>query len=170
MQRDYSKFYTPANIASEMVFISRPIRSTQLWLEPSAGNGRLIRAIKEVNDRIKVHAVEINESCKSSLLGIGANAVFIGDFLEYNPDFLYDRILANPPFGNGINLEAHFLKMYNLCKIGGYIVCILPVDFIRPMEIIHFVKLVDIKLIQNWSKNKDGSTTEISICKYEKIK
>jgi hypothetical protein len=168
--RDYSKFYTPTNIANQMIFLARPIRSDQYWLEPSAGDGRLIKALRTFDDRIQVHAIEINPSCKEELLNSGARAVFIGDFLQYQPDFLYDRIIANPPFGNGIDLGAHFLKMYNLCKIDGYIVVILPSDFIRPMEIIHSVKLVDMAIIDNWSANKDGSVTPITICKYQKVK
>jgi hypothetical protein len=169
-KRDYSRFYTPKKIAEQMVFMARPIRSTQIWLEPSAGDGSLVRAVKDVDDRIKVHAVEENQSCKLSLINSGASAVFIGDFLQYNPDFQYDRIIANPPFGNGIDLGAHFMKMYSLLKIDGIMVILLPMDYIRPMEIIHNVKLLECEAIENWATNKDGTVTPIIITKYKKLK
>jgi tRNA1(Val) A37 N6-methylase TrmN6 len=155
--RDYSKFYTPTNVANEMIFLARPIRSTQYWLEPSAGNGNLIKALRETDDRIQIHAVEINKGCEQELIDSGARAVFIGDFLEYQPDFLYDRILANPPFGNNIDIKAHFDKMYSLLKQDGKLVCILPADF-EP-DCYGYVS----EPLDNWSTNKDGSITPIRI-------
>jgi hypothetical protein len=169
-KRDYSRFYTPDTIAGKMVLMAGPTKPSYLWLEPSAGDGRIIKAIRRYHKRAKVHAIEINHACKPSLLDSGVSALFIGDFLKYTPDFLYDRIVANPPFGNGIDLGSHFTKMYSLLKIDGIMVILLPMDYIRPMEIIHNVKLLECEPIENWATNKDGTVTPIIITKYKKLK
>lgn len=169
--RDYSKFFTPKNVADKLVELS--FTGFECWsfppdnlivLEPSAGNGRIVKAIKRLHYDIKVAAIEVNTKHYGSLIK-DADYVFIGDFLQASllvP--IYDCVIANPPFGNGIDLGAHLLKMVQLTKEGGRVVSIVPLDY----DCGFLLNYSDVKRISkydldNWAKNSDGSKTEIKI-------
>jgi len=154
-KRDYTKFFTPHHIASFMVGLVNP-KVDDVVLEPSAGNGSIVRAIKQYNAGVKVFAFDINEDFKPFLRNAGANIVVIKDFLEIPVYAKFTSCVANPPFGNGIDLQAHFNHICNHVKDGGKIVLIVPQDFTPtiPHETIP---------IENWSKNSDGTITPIKI-------
>lgn len=161
LKRDYKKFFTPSYIAKYMVGLLNP-QTGDAILEPSAGDGAIVRAIKERNAGCIVFAFELNEEHKPYLRNAGANIVVIKDFLE-TPDYAkFTSCCANPPFGNGIDLQAHFDLMCKLVQHGGKMVMILPQDFIVPFE--HVVHP-----IENWSTNKDGTTTPIKIVEFLNI-
>jgi tRNA1(Val) A37 N6-methylase TrmN6 len=73
-------------------------------LEPSAGTGALLRAIEEtcspaLVESLTVHIVEVNPTLAAALAKSFPRAtVFCQDFLSFEPDQAYDRILMNPPF------------------------------------------------------------------------
>lgn len=153
--RDYSKFFTLPETAKLMAQLLRPNPRDRV-LEPSAGDGALVKAIKDFCYKTHVFAVEINPKYKKVLMDI-ADDVIIRDFIQCRfADSCFDSCIANPPFGNGIDLQAHFDKMRQAVKPGGRILCIVPEDF-DPQ-----VKGVSYKL-NNWGTNKDGSVTPIKI-------
>jgi hypothetical protein len=71
----------------------------RLWLEPSAGEGHIIRAANSARPDLLWAAYELRKECGPPLRATGA-AVQIGDFLTANPDAgpTYDVALGNPPF------------------------------------------------------------------------
>lgn len=156
--RNYEKFFTPSSIATMMVNLLKP-RPGKEYLEPSAGNGKLIRAVKSKQPECRFVAFEINKDHKKALLDI-AEGVYLRDFLASNPlKHLLDGCIANPPFGNGVDLRAHINKMRTLVKSRGRIVTIVPKSF--QLGIKHKVHK-----IENWSKNSDGTTTPIKIIEF----
>lgn len=157
-KRDYSKFYTPPHIAKYMVSLVN-INIGDVLLEPSAGNGAIVREIKNNNAGCKVFAFEINPDCQTLLRNSGADVVVIKDFLAIPVHAKFNHCIANPPFGNNINLDDHFNHIRSHVKDGGAVVMIVPEDFIP--EVKH-----ETHQIENWSKNKDGSTTKIKIIKF----
>lgn len=172
--RDYTRFYTPDEIADYMVYWAAPNRRYMSYLEPHAGGGSIIRAIRRIYDthpRSVIWAVEL-ESIDSNFLEYqfiidplfesGADMVIRGDFLTAQLVPRFDRIIANPPFGNSIDLQAHFDKMLSLLLPGGKLVTILPKDFV--IEIPHYMEP-----LENWATNKDGSKTEIKLVVIDKI-
>lgn len=67
------------------------------WLEPCAGNGAIIRAVKGIREDIHWTAFELREECRELLIP-EAPVVDIGDFLKMPMGIHYDVILTNPPY------------------------------------------------------------------------
>jgi tRNA1(Val) A37 N6-methylase TrmN6 len=121
-------FPTPPAVAARMVSFADILPEHDV-LEPSAGTGRLLDAIQTTGARW--FAVEINHSLCEALArtygyedGINKR-VLQGDFLEMGPDHLgtFDRILMNPPFERGSDIE-HILHARRLLKSDGKLVAI----------------------------------------------
>jgi len=124
LKKEFQFFETPDDIADWLVEVAH-IEKHHTILEPSAGQGAIIRAIHRVIPDIKVYCYELNEINQTILAGM-ENVELIGqDFL--NPDgthsaqqLQFDRIIANPPFSNNQDIE-HIREMYNCLKPGGII-------------------------------------------------
>lgn len=168
--RDYRKFFTPDYIADKMVDLAE-IDNDSLILEPHAGNGQIVRAIRRLPHHASwqamVHSVEIDMTF-GPILSTLSNHVIIEDFITTRLEKgFYNRIIANPPFGKGVNLILHLNKMIGLLATKGILVSIIPktikIHFISRPEYCTFYD------INNWSQNSDGSTTPICIVKYIKL-
>jgi predicted RNA methylase len=152
--RSYKKFYTFPETADYMAMLLNPL-STDIILEPSAGSGNLIKAVKNVFPIASIHAVEINPECFWDLKEF-TDVIFIQDFLSYESTEKYDCCIANPPWGNGIKIEDHYNKICSLVCSGGRVVMIVPKEFYPNVNYVEYD-------LQNWSKNSDGTVTEIKI-------
>src|SRR5689334_4741089 len=126
--RNYKKFFTPGETALFMVGLLN-LKGAEKVLEPSAGNGSLVRAIRTKYPETLIISIELDSRWELQLFAAGADVVFIQDFLNYQPVELSDACVANPPFGNGTDLHAHFNKMRECVVTGGKIVILLPEDF-----------------------------------------
>jgi phospholipid N-methyltransferase len=128
-------FPTPAGLAARMVELAG-LAPGQAVLEPSAGTGNILRAIREATGGGVVRtAIEINARLCDRLRVVEAGASVINcDFLEYLPVAVdnekaevtqgrFDRILMNPPFENAQDIKQikHALRML---KPGGRLVAI----------------------------------------------
>jgi 16S rRNA G1207 methylase RsmC len=89
--------------------------------EPEAGTGDIADAIREACPDNKLSVIEIWPSLREILELKGHNLVD-RDFLQH--DQLYDRIIMNPPFENGQDID-HLQHAYNLLKPGGRVVSIM---------------------------------------------
>lgn len=159
-KRDYRKFFTYPETAAFMVDLLDP-QPGQVILEPSAGNGALVKAIKNKCNQAIVFACELDSEWKSDLYAAGASVVVIKDFMEYPTWPKHSACIANPPFGNGIDLEAHVERMIEAVKSGGKLVILVPADFEPCIEYRSYP-------LENWSKNNDGTTTPIKIIEFNK--
>jgi hypothetical protein len=97
-------FPTPPELAARMVAEAN-IEPGSVVLEPSAGTGNLVRAIREAAPAAVVHAVEINPSLAAQIRAAGildetaGDSVVCADFLEIErPSPAPDRVVMNPPF------------------------------------------------------------------------
>ena len=160
-QRDYTKFFTPSPIAKYMVSLVK-IKAGDVVLEPSAGKGAIVRAIKECYPSCRVLAVEVNEQYRPYLRDAGAEVIVSEDFLKKHVGILVDYCIANPPFENEFVLQNHFNKICDHVKSGGKIVMIVP-EYFNP---IHENRFITVHPIENWAKNSDGSTTKIKIIEF----
>lgn len=110
------------------IFLPKDIRI----LEPSAGEGNLIEhLIEHVNklsitpiiDRLNFRCIELNSDKRKKLTEKGL-VVFGSDFLDFGTSidtlFLFDMVIACPPFKNGID-TVHIMKMYELVKENGVV-------------------------------------------------
>ena len=159
MKRDYSKFFTPPDIARFMVNLLNP-KGGEIILEPSAGDGSLVRAIKEKCVSCIVIAIEITKGYKPYLRNAGANIVLVEDFLTHDGYATISSCIANPPFGNENDVYAHYKAIRAHVKVGGKVVMIVPRDF-KPDAHERVEHNID-----NWATNSDGSTTEIKIIEF----
>jgi phospholipid N-methyltransferase len=116
---------TPENIADEMIY-QADIQPCDKILEPSAGQGHIIKRIHSKKpymavDAVEKHPVLFNElQYKSGINAIGQ------DILEYNPGTIYDKIIMNPPFNNGNPIKHGLHCFHQLLKAGGTLVTIVP--------------------------------------------
>ncbi len=107
-----------------------PIPSTARYiLEPHGGTGSLLRCIqrymREHSIQAELHTCELNWQLNEEL-GKQGFSVVGGNFLEYRPKgFLYDAIIANPPFSNWM---VHVEHMLELLAEGGTLLVILPMS------------------------------------------
>lgn len=68
-------------------------------LEPCAGNGNIIKALRQFYGYSNhITACEIREEEIQNLKHNGANEVYIGDFLNYQPTTKFKTIISNPPY------------------------------------------------------------------------
>lgn len=86
--------------------------------------GDIAEQLAGAADDVHVDTVEIAPLLRDLLAAKGFNVV-AQDFTEFNPntDSHYDRIVMNPPFGNGADGD-HIKHAYSMLKAGGRIVAI----------------------------------------------
>ena len=113
-------FPTPKTIVEEMIERA-DIEPGMKVLEPSAGKGNIADAIKAAEPQAIIDVVEINSTLRNILEKKGYNIVG-DDFLELTGD--YDRIIMNPPFEKGQDID-HVHHAYSLLKQDGKVVAIM---------------------------------------------
>ncbi len=115
-------FPTPAALAEKAVSYA-DIRAGDRVLEPSAGTGALLEAIRFQSSNAV--AVEINGALADGLRKrYSALDVRTLDFLSCNGDLgKFDRVVMNPPFENGADIK-HINHALSMLKPGGKLVAI----------------------------------------------
>lgn len=103
-------------------------------LEPGAGSGNIIRALRRY-DNITIDAVEIREEERETLAEI-ADDVLIGDYMSMELG-KYDAIIGNPPFSNAMDFVT---KSYQHLNPGGVIIFLLRTAFLESKERFPFWK------------------------------
>lgn len=116
-------FPTPAAVAERAVELADLFAGCKL-LEPSAGTGNLIEAAVGAGVfRSDVTACEINPTLAAGLKD-KAGRVVPGDFFERNGDLgTFDRVLMNPPFDHGSDIQ-HVRHALKFLDEGGRLVAI----------------------------------------------
>lgn len=127
IKKEFQFFATPPHLAEEMAaFIMNGFDAEKMTiLEPSAGQGALVKACLNFDDRNQmiVHAYELMD-INRAVLGKIKDCIVLGDdFLTADVPGNFDRIIANPPFNKNQDID-HIRKMYQVCKKGGRIVTI----------------------------------------------
>lgn len=117
-------FPTPKDLAAKLVGLV-DLNESHSILEPSAGQGSLIDAIRNTGIMQQIHICEI-DPVNVDILNKKYNDVYIlaNDFLTLNPENsleFYDRIIANPPFSHNQDIK-HIMKMYACLKTNGVLV------------------------------------------------
>ncbi len=130
-------FYpTPVKLANKMA--NRIQAEAKFILEPSAGSGVLLDALKKrwgMNDEHRYYrsqydhefyAIEQDQELVATLRGKNYNVIAF-DFLTYQPSNFFDAIIMNPPFDTG---DKHLLKAIEIIR-NGEIVCLLNKETIE---------------------------------------
>lgn len=101
--------YTPGwvtQLAVDSGLFGRP-RDGEVWLEPSAGTGAILRVLRPAFPRVQLHAVEIED--RRAELAEVAHAVTIGNFLGMDP-YEVSLVVGNPPFSKALEFVHHGLR------------------------------------------------------------
>lgn len=118
----FNLFQTPQDIASRLAEMLEPKPGSSI-LEPSAGLGRLVRAVGVRG--FDWTMVDSSQDCCSELYKFGSGRVICGDFLECDlgrlGGNLFDRIIMNPPFKLGRDIK-HVRHALGLLAPGGRLV------------------------------------------------
>ena len=121
LKKEFQFFATPASLADELVRIA-DIGNHDTVLEPSAGQGAIIRAINAVSV-VTPDCYELMDLNVKMLAKTGLRYNLLGaDFLKHAGK-TYSRIVANPPFTKNQDID-HLLAMYECLSRGGRLVCI----------------------------------------------
>lgn len=121
-------FPTPPAVVQRMLEYAQ-IREDDLILEPSAGTGVILDAIRQHwADAVELYCCEINHTLRDLLEMKGYRfAERIGsDFLNggpYDQDPRFDVIVGNPPFEDGQDRQ-HIVRAYQWLAPGGRLVMI----------------------------------------------
>lgn len=117
--RENDYFPTPPELARR-VAETADIRAGMQVLEPSAGKGNILDAVREAQPEAEIEAVELLDKLRKITELKGYNLVG-HDFADFEPEHSYDRVVMNPPFKDEIE---HIRKAYDLLKPGGRLVAI----------------------------------------------
>jgi len=111
LRKEPGFFVTPQAIVEKMIRLAE-IGHGHTILEPSAGIGNIADHLPK--DQVKV--IEWNSS-RNRLLALKGYEVVGDDFLEHHG--CYDRIIMNPPFENGQDVDhvRHAYQLLNPCGI-----------------------------------------------------
>ena len=139
-KKKFQAFFTPKDLAKTMAVLanSRLLgRVPKTLLEPSAGGGALVAAMKDLHPEIFVTAVEVNPEFTPDLRNM-CDQVIEADFLEcqvgelgrFETLGLFDCILANPPFTKNQDIQ-HVRHMYDFLAEHGSMVVITSTSWLK---------------------------------------
>lgn len=125
----FNLFQTPAPLAAQIAGLLADGRELGSTLEPSAGLGRLYRAIRDIDSDCPVTLVEQSPDCCRELYAstesAGNTRLIQADFLGCDETRIgtFDSVLMNPPFKNGTDIK-HITHAMTLLNPGGRLVSI----------------------------------------------
>jgi len=136
-------FPTPQAVI-ELMIEKADIYSSHTILEPSAGTGAIMDAVKPLC--LKVEGLEINHGLVEILKAKYGNSVAQHDFMDWNyMNENYDRVLMNPPFKDGQDID-HVIRAFNHALApGGRLVAIMCAGpfFRQDKKSLHFREWFD---------------------------
>lgn len=118
-------FPTPLEVIRQMQNYADGFGQLLRVLEPSAGAGHIVDALREdaQAEHWTIHVIELSPPLQE-LLTMKGYQVVAHDFLEFQPDQGYDRILMNPPFEQAQDI-AHVRHAYECLIPGGRLVSVM---------------------------------------------
>ena len=120
LKKEIQFFGTPEHVADMICEYAEIDNYNIPILEPSAGRGRIIKAIQKICS-CQIDYCEINEVNREYLNELSGINYVGDDFLKLSTDKKYSRIVANPPFAKNQDID-HILKMYSLLDNNGILV------------------------------------------------
>ncbi len=141
--RELEFFETPPELAAKLVAEARILPGMSV-LEPSAGKGAIVRAIRRAEPDAEVRACELNTCFQGELIdALGHSGVMWADFLSV-PALFVDRVVMNPPFSKGKD-ATHITEAFGCLRAGGRLVAVAAagVMFRQEKEMVAFRALVE---------------------------
>lgn len=126
LKKEFQFFETPANIADRLVELA-DINYNDTVLEPSAGQGAIVKAIHRAHPHRTVCGYELMAVNQTFLSKIECFELLGSDFLK-ECTCHFDIIIANPPFSKNQDIE-HIYKMFDWLCAGGRLVSIASIHW-----------------------------------------
>ena len=140
LKKEFQFFATPEGLAEELVSLAE-LSPDDTILEPSAGQGAIIKAINKVCEVVPdcfelmdVNTIILNKS--------GLRFNLIGEDFFKHKGKNYSKIIANPPFTKNQDID-HLKEMHKCLSRGGRLVCITSESWVSGSQ----KKQIDFK---NW--------------------
>ncbi len=121
-KKTLEQFFTPEAVADRLIQAAEVADGLDV-LEPSAGAGALIHAVRRVAPAANITAAEIDPELEAGLLALNVAEVVIGDFATLDIG-RFDRVVMNPPFSNGADM-AHVTRAFEMLRSGGVLAAIM---------------------------------------------
>jgi predicted RNA methylase len=115
--QNFGYFPTPKALVEQMIELAELDQGMRV-LEPSAGQGAIAHEVIKYCD---VDCYELLESNANKIAICGVN---VGDFLQVEPNPIYDRVIMNPPFSKQQDIH-HVLHAFKFLKPGGKLVSVM---------------------------------------------
>jgi len=125
IKKEFQFFGTPDALADKLVEMADIVSWGCLILEPSAGQGAIVKAIKrKTGVNATIHCCELMKENQEFLKKIEV-PIISNDFLllDESHNNAYDYVVANPPFNRNQDID-HIRKMYEVLKPGGIMVSV----------------------------------------------
>ena len=151
LKKEFQFFATPEKLADELVYLA-DLKKHDTILEPSAGQGAIIKAINKVCE-VKPDCYELMDLNTVILNKTNLNFNLIGEDFLKNEGKTYSKIIANPPFTKNQDID-HLKEMYECLSRGGRLVCITSESWVNGSQ----KKQVDFK---NWLEKLDAEIIDI---------
>lgn len=167
LKKEFQFFETPEHIGNLLVGYLGEINTTDRICEPSAGSGALVKCIRKITKRavFVFEPMPVNKMKLQAMDGV----VFCGeDFLKYDEQESFDKIIANPPFSNNQDID-HIQQMYSVCDHGGIIVSVASTHWQtssnkKEVAFVNWLKKVKAKIIEIKAGEFKESGTMIKTC------
>lgn len=156
LKKEYQFFETPDDLADELVDLVF-IQHNHDILEPSAGQGAIIKAIHRAYNVRPIWAYELMDINRTFLNKIPDVRLLGDDFLQC--DTLFDIIIANPPFTKNQDID-HIRKMYDCLKPGGTLVSVASNSWVIGSQ----KKQIEFKA---WLKSQNHETFDIEAGRFK---
>lgn len=129
IKKDYQFFETSEKLADYLVELSN-LKESDKVLEPSAGQGAIVKAIHRKFPNMIVDCCELMEINQTILKKLENINFVCADFLKMNisQHLEYDCVIANPPFHKNSDIR-HIQEMYKMLKDGGTLVSVASVHW-----------------------------------------
>ncbi|MBX3253953.1 MAG: PRTRC system protein E [Chitinophagaceae bacterium] len=123
LKKEYQFFPTPPAVAKMMMECLPEVKPGYKVLEPSAGDGALIKAFHDQIGHIgrEVDCFELMDVNRIKLKSIKGANIIGEDFMECKKWDEYDLVIANPPFTKNQDID-HIGRMFKVCKPSGLII------------------------------------------------
>lgn len=123
-------FPTPGGLVAEMIEAANLPDGPCDVLEPEAGSGNILDAVRAAAPAANLVAFEVSPPLREVIKAKGYDLTG-ADFMESDPTLMVDRVIMNPPFEKGQDM-AHVLRAFDHLRPGGRLVAIMsPGPFYR---------------------------------------
>lgn len=122
LKKEFQFFATPELLADDLVRMAN-LKDDDTILEPSAGQGAIIKAINKVSN-VTPDCYELMDTNLIILKKSGLRFKLKGENFLENDGTQYRKIIANPPFSKDQDI-LHITEMYKCLDFGGKIVCVM---------------------------------------------